>query len=51
MNLRYLPDLKDGGSLSEEATAEARAYVPISRRFTDVLQRAVTAWRRNERTA
>ena len=32
VNLRYLPDLKDGGSLSEEATAEARAYVPISRR-------------------
>jgi len=32
VNVRYLPDLKDGGSLSEEATAEARAYVPISRR-------------------
>jgi len=32
VNYRYLPDLKDGGTLSQELFAEARMYVPLSRR-------------------
>ena len=32
VNYRYLPDFKDGGTLSRDLTAEARVYVPISRR-------------------
>ena len=32
VNYRYLPDFQDGGTLSSDLTAEARVYVPISRR-------------------
>ncbi|HYN42795.1 MAG TPA: hypothetical protein VE129_13510 [Thermoanaerobaculia bacterium] len=32
VNYRYLPNFQDGGTLSSDLTAEARAYVPISRR-------------------
>jgi hypothetical protein len=32
VNFRYLPNFQDGGTLSQEVYAEARAYVPISRR-------------------
>ncbi len=32
VNYRYLPDFGDGGTLSQELFAEARAYVPLSRR-------------------
>lgn len=39
VNYRYLPDFKDGGTLSQNLSAEARAYVPLSRR-TDLAFRA-----------
>lgn len=39
VNYRYLPDFKDGGTLSQDLSAEARAYVPLSRR-TDLAFRA-----------
>ncbi|MBK9089133.1 MAG: PD40 domain-containing protein [Holophagales bacterium] len=32
VNYRYLPDFQDGGTLSSDLSAEARVYVPISRR-------------------
>jgi WD40 repeat protein len=32
VNYRYMPDFTDGGTLSSDLVAEARAYVPISRR-------------------
>ncbi len=32
LNYRYMPDFEDGGTLSQDVTLEARAYVPISRR-------------------
>ncbi len=32
VNYRYMPDFTDGGTLSSDFVAEARAYVPISRR-------------------
>jgi WD40 repeat protein len=32
VNYRYLPDFADGGTLSQEVVAQARAYVPVSRR-------------------
>ena len=32
VNYRYLPDFTDGGTLTSDLTAEARAYVPVSRR-------------------
>lgn len=32
VNYRYLPDFQDGGTLTSDLAAEARAYVPISRR-------------------
>ncbi len=32
VNYRYMPDFKDGGTLSSELYAQARVYVPLSRR-------------------
>ena len=32
VNYRYMPDFTDGGTLSQDLVAEARAYVPITRR-------------------
>jgi Tol biopolymer transport system component len=32
VNYRYLPDFQDGGTLSGDLSAEARVYVPLSRR-------------------
>ena len=32
VNYRYLPDFQDGGTLSQEVSAEARLYLPVTRR-------------------
>ena len=42
VNFRYLPDFEDGGTLSQELSAEARLYVPIARR-TNLALRAFGA--------